>query len=71
MSAGIAFPVFLFLFFDTPSVYFKIFSVLVAIALINNSQEKYYETSERRRIKTYQNWQEEKNRSDLLNISVR
>ncbi len=34
MSAGIAFPVFLFLFFDTPSVFFKIFSVVVAIALI-------------------------------------
>jgi acyl phosphate:glycerol-3-phosphate acyltransferase len=34
MSAGIAFPVFLFLFFETPSVFFRIFSVLVAIALI-------------------------------------
>ncbi|MDP4224361.1 MAG: glycerol-3-phosphate 1-O-acyltransferase PlsY, partial [Bacteroidota bacterium] len=34
MSAGIAFPVFMFLFFETPSVFFKIFSVLVAIALI-------------------------------------
>jgi acyl phosphate:glycerol-3-phosphate acyltransferase len=34
MSAGISFPVFLFLFFDTPSVLFKIFAVLVAIALI-------------------------------------
>ncbi|MBK7710482.1 MAG: glycerol-3-phosphate 1-O-acyltransferase PlsY [Bacteroidales bacterium] len=34
MSAGIAFPVLLFLFFDTPSVIFKIFSVLVAVALL-------------------------------------
>lgn len=34
MSAGLAFPVFLFLFFDTPSVLFKIFSVVVAFALI-------------------------------------
>jgi acyl phosphate:glycerol-3-phosphate acyltransferase len=34
MSAGIAFPLFLFLFFDTPSVIFKIFSVFVAIALL-------------------------------------
>jgi glycerol-3-phosphate acyltransferase PlsY len=34
ISAGIAFPVFLFLFFRTPSVFFKIFSVVVAVALI-------------------------------------
>ena len=34
MSAGIAFPIFLFLLFDTPSLFFKIFSVLVAIALL-------------------------------------
>jgi glycerol-3-phosphate acyltransferase PlsY len=34
MSAGIAFPLFLFLFFNTPSVIFKIFTVLVAIALV-------------------------------------
>jgi acyl phosphate:glycerol-3-phosphate acyltransferase len=34
MSAGIAFPVFLFLFFDSPSVMFRIFSVIVAIALL-------------------------------------
>jgi glycerol-3-phosphate acyltransferase PlsY len=34
MSAGVAFPVFLFLFFDTPSNLFKAFSVIVAIALI-------------------------------------
>jgi len=34
MSAGVAFPVFLFLFFDTPSVFFKVFSVAVATALI-------------------------------------
>ena len=34
MIAGIAFPVFLFLFFGTPSVIFKIFSIVVAIALL-------------------------------------
>jgi len=34
MSAGLAFPVLLFLVFDTPSLVFKIFSVVVAIALI-------------------------------------
>jgi len=34
MSAGVAFPIFLLLFFNTPSVLFKIFSVLVAVALI-------------------------------------
>lgn len=34
MSAGIAFPLFLFLLFDTPSLFFKIFSVLIAIALL-------------------------------------
>jgi glycerol-3-phosphate acyltransferase PlsY len=34
MSAGIAFPVLLFLLFDTPSVIFRIFSVFVAIALL-------------------------------------
>ena len=34
MIAGIAFPLLLFLFFDTPSMVFKIFAVIVAIALI-------------------------------------
>jgi glycerol-3-phosphate acyltransferase PlsY len=34
MSAGIAFPVFLFLFFDTPSVYLKVFSLVVAVAML-------------------------------------
>jgi len=34
MSAGIAFPILLFLFFDTPSLIFKVFSVVVAIALL-------------------------------------
>ena len=34
MSAGVSFPVFLSIFFNTPSVIFKIFSVLVAFALI-------------------------------------
>lgn len=34
MIAGIAFPVFLFLFFDTPSVFFRVFSIVVAIAIL-------------------------------------
>jgi acyl phosphate:glycerol-3-phosphate acyltransferase len=34
MSMGIAFPVFLFTLFDTPSLIFKIFSVFVAVALL-------------------------------------
>ena len=34
MSAGIAFPVFLLTIFDTPSMIFKIFSVVMAIALL-------------------------------------
>ena len=34
MIAGISFPVFLFLFFDTPSILFKIFSILTGIALL-------------------------------------
>ncbi|MDZ7739460.1 MAG: glycerol-3-phosphate 1-O-acyltransferase PlsY [Bacteroidales bacterium] len=34
ISAGIAFPVFLLVFFDTPSIVFKIFSVLISLALV-------------------------------------
>jgi acyl phosphate:glycerol-3-phosphate acyltransferase len=34
MIAGVSFPVFLFLFFDTPSILFKIFSILAGIALL-------------------------------------
>ncbi|MGQ9621170.1 MAG: glycerol-3-phosphate 1-O-acyltransferase PlsY [Bacteroidales bacterium] len=34
MSFGIAFPVFLFTVFNTPSVVFKIFSILIAVVLI-------------------------------------
>jgi glycerol-3-phosphate acyltransferase PlsY len=34
MIAGIAFPVFLFLFFNTPSVLFKIFSIIICMALV-------------------------------------
>jgi glycerol-3-phosphate acyltransferase PlsY len=34
MSAGIAFPIFLFFLFDTPSTVFKIFSILVGVALL-------------------------------------
>lgn len=34
MTAGIAFPAFLFLFFDTPSVLFRIFAIIVGISLL-------------------------------------
>lgn len=34
MSAGAAFPILLLFFFDTPSVFFKVFSIVVAIAMI-------------------------------------
>jgi glycerol-3-phosphate acyltransferase PlsY len=34
MSAGVSFPLFLFIFFNTPSLLFRIFSLLVAVALI-------------------------------------
>jgi glycerol-3-phosphate acyltransferase PlsY len=34
MSAGLAFPVFLMLIFDTPSLIFKIFSIFIAIAIM-------------------------------------
>jgi acyl phosphate:glycerol-3-phosphate acyltransferase len=34
MSAGIAFPLFLFTLFNTPSILFKIFSIFVAVALL-------------------------------------
>lgn len=34
MCAGIAFPILLFTLFDTPSLFFKLFSVFVAVALI-------------------------------------
>jgi glycerol-3-phosphate acyltransferase PlsY len=34
MTAGLAFPILLFLIFETPSTVFKIFSIIVAIALI-------------------------------------
>jgi glycerol-3-phosphate acyltransferase PlsY len=34
MSAGVAFPLFLLLLFNTPSITFKIFSIIVAVALI-------------------------------------
>lgn len=34
MSAGIAFPIFLFTLFDTPSPVFKVFSVIIAVALL-------------------------------------
>ncbi len=34
MTAGISFPAFLFLFFDSPSLLFKIFAILVGVALV-------------------------------------
>jgi len=34
MIAGISFPVFLFSIFSTPSVLFRIFTVIVAVALL-------------------------------------
>jgi acyl phosphate:glycerol-3-phosphate acyltransferase len=34
MTAGISFPAFLFLFFDSPSLLFKIFAILVGVALL-------------------------------------
>lgn len=39
MSAGVSFPILLFIFFDTPSVLFKIFSVIVGSALIVTHRE--------------------------------
>ena len=39
MTAGVSFPVLLFVFFDTPSVLFKIFAVMVGVALIVTHRE--------------------------------
>lgn len=39
MTAGIVFPVSLFLFFDTPSPFFKIFALFVSVALIITHQK--------------------------------
>jgi acyl phosphate:glycerol-3-phosphate acyltransferase len=39
MSAGIAFPFLLFLYFGSPSVMFKIFSIFVAIALLTTHRK--------------------------------
>lgn len=39
MSAGISFPVLLFLFFDTPSSLFKIFAIIVGVALLVTHRE--------------------------------
>jgi glycerol-3-phosphate acyltransferase PlsY len=39
MSAGVSFPVLLLVFFDTPSVLFKIFSIIVGAALIVTHRE--------------------------------
>jgi len=42
ISAGISFPVFLLTFFDTPSVIFKIFSVLIALAIIFTHKQNIF-----------------------------
>ncbi len=39
MTAGIVFPVMLFTFFDTPSLFFKIFSVFIAVAMLISHRE--------------------------------
>jgi glycerol-3-phosphate acyltransferase PlsY len=39
MSAGVSFPVLLFVFFDTPSVLFKIFAIIVGAALLVTHRE--------------------------------
>jgi glycerol-3-phosphate acyltransferase PlsY len=39
MSAGVSFPVLLFVFFDTPSLLFKIFSIVVGVSLIITHRE--------------------------------
>lgn len=39
MSAGISFPFLLFLFFDTPSILFKIFAIIVGVALLVTHRE--------------------------------
>lgn len=51
MSAGIAFPIFLFTLFDTPSVILKVFSVIVAVALL---------VTHRKNIKRLMNGEEKK-----------
>jgi glycerol-3-phosphate acyltransferase PlsY len=39
MSAGVSFPLLLFVFFDTPSLLFKIFSIIVGVSLIVTHRE--------------------------------
>lgn len=39
MIAGISFPILLFLFFDTPSILFKIFAIIVGVALLVTHRE--------------------------------
>lgn len=39
MSAGVSFPVLLFVFFDTPSLLFKIFAIIVGAALLVTHRE--------------------------------
>ncbi len=42
ISAGISFPVFLLTFFDTPSLIYKIFSVLIALAIIFTHRQNIF-----------------------------
>ena len=61
IAAGIAFPLFIFLIFDTPSFFLKVFSVLVALVLIvthHNNIKRLIKGEEKRLIKF------EKNKSD-------
>jgi glycerol-3-phosphate acyltransferase PlsY len=39
MSAGVSFPLLLFLFFDTPSLLFKIFAIIVGVSLLVTHRE--------------------------------
>jgi glycerol-3-phosphate acyltransferase PlsY len=39
MSAGVSFPVLLLVFFDTPSMLFKIFAIIVGAALLVTHRE--------------------------------
>jgi glycerol-3-phosphate acyltransferase PlsY len=67
MSAGIAFPLLLFVFFETPSLVFKVFSILIAVALIITHRKnitRLLKGEESKLIK----WGKKKNQeTDLLN----
>ena len=54
MAAGIAFPLFLFIIFDTPSFFLKVFSVVVAVVLVvthHNNIKRLIKGEEKRLIK--------------------